>query len=328
MRRHAFTLIELLVVIAIIGILSTLVVTQLSNTQIKARNAAAQSDVSEMTKSVEAFRTDDASSGMVISNTSAGIDSLNGTSGTLPQLFTGTQDTAATTYAAAVLKTPSFSYTYRYYASGASPGFGRQLVQAASNQPEYAICSTLVNAVTPFYCSSETAGPEPSFGDLVATATGIVGWWQLEGSGTSTVAVDSSGNGNTGTLRNFTFDNTTNGWTSGVYGNGLKFNGTSDKVSTPDLHASANMTVGVWVNVDPSIAAFGRIFGTTQNGPQIGVYTNGNLSVGIVNSSGTYSNIPNSRNISFGMWHFLDDIRIYNRALSASEVQQLYQGKL
>jgi len=44
-RRPAFTLIELLVVIAIIGILSALVVTQLGASQIKARNATAQSDI-------------------------------------------------------------------------------------------------------------------------------------------------------------------------------------------------------------------------------------------------------------------------------------------
>ena len=112
MRRHAFTLIELLVVIAIIGILSTLVVTQLGASQIKARNATAQSDIAEMGKVVDSFRTDDVASGTVVSNPPSGtVDTLSGTSGTLTSLFTGTQNVQGLTYAALVQKTPSSTPT-------------------------------------------------------------------------------------------------------------------------------------------------------------------------------------------------------------------------
>jgi len=58
-RKHGFTLIELLVVIAIIGILATLVITQLSGARIKARNGNAKSDATEAGKAVEVFKSDD-----------------------------------------------------------------------------------------------------------------------------------------------------------------------------------------------------------------------------------------------------------------------------
>ncbi len=59
LRRRGFTLIELLVVIAIIGILSTLVVTQLNSARIRARNSQAKNDISEMGKSADLFKNDD-----------------------------------------------------------------------------------------------------------------------------------------------------------------------------------------------------------------------------------------------------------------------------
>jgi type IV pilus assembly protein PilA len=58
-RKHGFTLIELLVVIAIIGILATLVITQLSGARVKARNGNAKSDLTEAGKAVEVFKSDD-----------------------------------------------------------------------------------------------------------------------------------------------------------------------------------------------------------------------------------------------------------------------------
>ena len=78
-RRPAFTLIELLVVIAIIGIVASLVVTQLGDSRRKARNAQSQSDISGMGKAVESFRNDDASSDGVVSNLPNSVDSLKGT---------------------------------------------------------------------------------------------------------------------------------------------------------------------------------------------------------------------------------------------------------
>jgi hypothetical protein len=78
-----------------------------------------------------------------------------------------------------------------------------------------------------------------------------VGWWKLDGSGTSTVATDSSGNGNTGTLTNFTFDGTTNGWVPGIFSGGVLFNGSSDYVNdtSPSLASiNGSFTMSAWVS--------------------------------------------------------------------------------
>jgi len=73
-RRPAFTLIELLIVIAIIGILATLVIVQTGDSNRKARNATAQSDIAQLGKAVESFRIEDAASGQVVSNPSNTVD--------------------------------------------------------------------------------------------------------------------------------------------------------------------------------------------------------------------------------------------------------------
>lgn len=64
--KRGFTLIELLVVIAIIGILATLVLVAVSNSQARARNTIAKSDISTMGKSVEVFKNDPAANDQVI----------------------------------------------------------------------------------------------------------------------------------------------------------------------------------------------------------------------------------------------------------------------
>ena len=68
-----------------------------------------------------------------------------------------------------------------------------------------------------------------------------VGYWKFDESGSATTAADSSGHGNTGTLMNGasnspTANGTSNGplWTSGVFGNGLVFDGSNDYISALD----------------------------------------------------------------------------------------------
>ena len=132
-RQRGFTLIELLVVIAIIGILATLVVTQLTVARVKARNSSAQNDISEGGKSIEVFRNDDASankvvdSGKATSGGSAGVNfiapaaTFNGTTGNgdathgdFGYIFNGTYNTTTGVYSLDINKTASTVYTYTY----------------------------------------------------------------------------------------------------------------------------------------------------------------------------------------------------------------------
>ena len=397
-RRPAFTLIELLVVIAIIGILSALVVTQLGASQIKARNATAQSDIAEMEKAVESFRIEDAASGQVVSNLSGTVDQQGGGRSDFPSLFTGTQNVGSLTYAATVSKTPGPPYVYRYVASGTQAGqTGRQLVKGAVNQPVYALCTTLVAAPTPYFCATDTAGGGGSqsdqvlaaqgLGNLSAAATnGLAAWYKLDESGTATVASDSSGSGNNGSLANFSFDNVTNGWVNGKFGKALLFNGSSDYVNIPNsstLNGTDSLSVSTWVY--PTSFTLSRSYGNslgvtliesnengTATGWIIGTNNSGNIwwwpsggndrfstktlplnawsHVIIIYSSGYVSfyingvlsnttasvspNIPTFIKIGAKSWTSswlagsIDDVRIYNRALTANEVQQLYKGTL
>lgn len=83
---------------------------------------------------------------------------------------------------------------------------------------------------------------------VMSTTLGLVGYWRFD-EGSGTVAGDSSGNGNTGTL--------TNGpqWVKGVSGNALQFDGLDDYVaisSSSSLTIPGNqITVELWIK--PSI---------------------------------------------------------------------------
>lgn len=110
-QQRGFTLIELLVVIAIIGILATLVITQLSGAQTRARNSNAKSDVSEAGKAVETWKT---------TNNADNIPQDGGDSTTKVNNTTESAgwitlfDKASGAFPVRVAKTPSGSHTYTY----------------------------------------------------------------------------------------------------------------------------------------------------------------------------------------------------------------------
>ena len=102
---------------------------------------------------------------------------------------------------------------------------------------------------------------------LTSTAKAdIVGWWRLD-DGSGTTAVDSSGNGNDGTLRGDPQ------WVAGTVDGALHFDGDDDvEVATASSALkSASLTVAAWVKTDPStsgwswVAAQGDNYGLVVN---------------------------------------------------------------
>ena len=198
---------------------------------------------------------------------------------------------------------------------------------------------------------------------------GLVGWWKFDET-SGTVAYDSSGNGNHGTL--------TNGptWTDGKIGGALSFDGENDYVNLGNVYNNLDdLTISSWVrcssidntksyrtiiakkyifvvNVATDIMKYSTNFsnGSGWTGGASSVSTvslnewefisvtrlEGMFSL-FVNSSFEKSSSNNSigsnnintfiGNNSGTNYHFkglIDDVRIYDRALSAEEVQVLY----
>ncbi len=217
---------------------------------------------------------------------------------------------------------------------------------------------------------------------------GLVGYWPFN-EGTSTLAGDFSGNGNTGTL--------TGGptWTTGKKSLAVSFDGTNDYVSIPDNNSldfgsASDFSLSAWVKFSASQSDYAGIAvhgdfpggpdawkgyqlvlvgnkiaaeikdGTTQAGVSDGLQgttslnnnrwhlltmsvtrssANAKLYVdGVQEASVTKSNLGNDiasvnsfyvgteRTLAVFFHGLIDDVRIYNRALSATEILNMYNG--
>jgi hypothetical protein len=215
------------------------------------------------------------------------------------------------------------------------------------------------------------------------SATGPAGYWKLdEGSGSTTG--DASGNGATGTLQGGV------SWTSGVFGSGLNFDGSTGYVSVPapagsalNLNANA-VTLAAWINTNSLTTQQAILLRGLSDGPAgaggtqgygLWINSNGHVNLGaagggnfdsltaltpgwhqvtgIINGSaskiyidgvdrtptGVNVNVTSSsQNLIIGAARNnannaysaffngrIDDVRVYNRALSLAEVQALAQ---
>jgi fibronectin type 3 domain-containing protein len=203
-----------------------------------------------------------------------------------------------------------------------------------------------------------------------AASSGLVAAYSFK-EGTGTTVIDSSGNGNTGTISGAT-------WTaSGKYGNALVFNGRSSIVTindSPSLHLTTGMTVEAWVNptalqgaawidviykqtdiyqlaasstIDGEGPTAGGTFGNgwqnvaapsalavnswthlamTFDGGNLTVWVNGvNVASQAQTSPLTTSSMPLQigGDSIYGQYFTgtIDEVRIYNRALSQNEIQ-------
>lgn len=209
---------------------------------------------------------------------------------------------------------------------------------------------------------------------------GLITHWSLDDA-TSTVATDSSGSGNSGTL--------TSGpaWIGGKQDKALSFDGVNDHVVSTQIINTSATTISAWIKISayPSnnglVAGFINGYGNlthdknlyigtdgklyfyvydgatkttstpsaavplnqwvfvsgTADGATVRTYVNG-VQVGSVAAGATYTsyNVPNffiqgaTGNVSFGgglMSAMIDDVRLYNRALSSDEISSLYGAR-
>jgi hypothetical protein len=145
-------------------------------------------------------------------------------------------------------------------------------------------------------------------GATASADTTPVGQWHLD-EGSGTVAADSSGYGDTGTVVGGA------AWATGRFGFGLSFNGTTALVQIPDgpqLEPTATVTVSAWVEHAGSPGRYRYIVAkgeTGCNSASYGLYTgaNGGLAFYAANGAGvSYVVSPDaSTSVWDGNWHLV-----------------------
>ncbi len=192
----------------------------------------------------------------------------------------------------------------------------------------------------------------------------IIGEWRFEDDPQGTTVVDTSGNGNDGTLYS------TYSWVSSIpdLGTAISFSG-SGRMSAPDsstLNPEEEITISAWINQEAVVGydhflykylqywmivnngkprfmlRFGgsatvvessnsieigkwyHIVGT-YDGSKIKIFVNGE-EVASVDKTGTIDTTTNSFNIT-GVNYFkgkIDEVRMYGKGLSSAQIQKLY----
>jgi len=144
---------------------------------------------------------------------------------------------------------------------------------------------------------------------------GLVGHWTFDGPDLLQNAADTSGQGNTGYLSQFTSTTTTRG----AIGQALDFDGTNDYVDMsaagPSLAeiAGDKLTVGAWVK--PNVVS-GAQFVSVKNGPYQ-FYLNGDKLVGAIYNGTSWTYLTGTISIVANQWTYVamiydgSSIRVY-----------------
>ncbi len=169
---------------------------------------------------------------------------------------------------------------------------------------------------------------------------GLVGYWKMDESATTSGAIDSSGNGNNGTYEG------TASTTGGKFGRGGVFDGDSDYIDAGNINQGIK-TISFWVksaSVNESVIDFddgthvilissGEVSANGFSKPIIfvdgevesSVDTNWHFITIKTNTSINVNNLNIGRISTNYFDGAIDEVRIYNRALSKTEVQKLYE---
>jgi hypothetical protein len=215
---------------------------------------------------------------------------------------------------------------------------------------------------------STPKGTSVSFGSASESSLtdGLVGYWKFDETATTSGAIDSSGNGNTGTY----YGNAST--TSGKFGSGGVFDGSGDFINVGTYGAvtdfSKSFSISAWVrpttvsgnhqiysassnvqffqsganlryftnakNIQADnvfVSGEWKFVTVTYNQEEISLFVDGELKLSEVHSAiysgvsdnfiGVYAHTGNTEYFQGN----IDEVRIYNRALSPDEVQKLYE---
>jgi len=184
--------------------------------------------------------------------------------------------------------------------------------------------------------TDKIAAPEASKGDT----NGLVGYWSFDGSSTtSTTATDLSTSGNNGTISGATP-------AMGKIGQALSFDGTTSHVSEATA-INGVKTISFWMKASSVVSKkIMNVDGTTQieiNGssnvvatsfPSATVYIDGSVA-SAVDTNWHFVTITDTTGVNFSAMDIgrvvasyfagsLDEVRVYNYALSQGEITSLY----
>jgi hypothetical protein len=220
--------------------------------------------------------------------------------------------------------------------------------------------------------ATDTGGTDGS----VSLPAGLVAWWKMNEAAGSATAVDSSGNGNNGTLTGL---NAASAWTTGRTGGALKCDGSGGALVADSAGLdgiATGVTISAWVNRLSATTGFSAVLsretGTTSgqyywlglsgdnagfyglsgvfstttvpigtwthlaathDGTTARIYVNGSLvtsraSSNVFRADTSKLAICGNQNDTSGTiterWNgLLDDLQLYNRALTATEIANL-----
>ncbi|MDD5433464.1 MAG: LamG domain-containing protein, partial [Candidatus Pacebacteria bacterium] len=185
---------------------------------------------------------------------------------------------------------------------------------------------------------------------------GPIAWWRMDDGqdtattcdGTVSTVSDSSGNGNTGALESAGSPATSTMWVEGKYSCALDFDGTDDYISIGDISdvATGTLSLSFWAKPDTTTQKLIELtasdyvelssgvvsvtgFGTETiyiDGKQTTVFPDTNWHhIVVVSTANITANAINlGKNSSTYYDGLLDDARIYNYALNATQIKQIY----
>ena len=209
-----------------------------------------------------------------------------------------------------------------------------------------------------------------------AAEPNLVGWWKLD-DGSGDTAIDSSGNGNNGTLINDPM------WAIGINNGALQFDGIDDYVNCgndPSLNVTDEVTIAAWVKLNSVPPAFSVLIAGKYSAYWLEWRDTKALSLSMY-INGAYNGSGPTLDLADGDWHhialtydgthkkgyhnrqevfsegasgsidvsgvnffvgeghpadagyngcpdgLIDDVRVYNRALTQEEIQLMMRGK-